>query len=142
MDIKAALQKVTGRVPDDAQVQRIKAIAHELEIPPGDTMLAVLALMDVYYESISAVPAKMAAEADKAAKLAASGAQQEITAQSLACQPSQHANCRLGAKSVGESCPNGQVFCIDMVVPCGVVIHRICDDFQLYSWRSCCGCKD
>jgi hypothetical protein len=78
MDINAALQKVTGRAPDDAQIQRIKAIAHELEIPPGDTMLAVLAIMDVYYGSVSAIPASMATEADKAAKLAASGAQQEI----------------------------------------------------------------
>jgi hypothetical protein len=79
MNMKEAIKQITGQEPSPEQIQRIMSIAHTLDIPSGDPMLAVMAIMDAYYGSISNVPKSMSEQADKAAKTAANNAQQQVT---------------------------------------------------------------
>jgi len=78
MNMREAIKQITGQEPSPEQIQRIMSIAHTLDIPSGDPMLAIMAIMDAYYGSIATVPKAMAEQADKAASVAASKAQQQV----------------------------------------------------------------
>ncbi len=71
MDIRKAIKAITGSEPSNDQVQRIMAIAHQLDMPNGDPMLAMLAVFDVYYGIIVNMPEAAQKAAESAAGLAA-----------------------------------------------------------------------
>ena len=81
-DLRKAIKAVTGKEPDEIQIQRLMAVAHALEIPQNDAMIPILCMLDSYHGLYKGLPAEVArnckAEADAFTKAAVEGAKQTI----------------------------------------------------------------
>lgn len=69
-DIKKAMTLIAGVEPSAAQVQRVQAIAHSLNIPSNDAMFPILLSLDAYYGAFSTLPEQAQQAAKKAAEAA------------------------------------------------------------------------
>lgn len=77
-DIRAAISLIAGVEPTPAQVQRVQAIAHSLDIGPTDAMLPILIALDTYHAAFTDMPAAC----ERAAHAAAISAQHRAAAAS------------------------------------------------------------
>jgi hypothetical protein len=80
VDLPGAFKDITGQEPTPGQVQRVLAVAHKLGISNSDPMLPILAALDAYSGLFAALPERMAAVADSAARTAAGKAQGDVEA--------------------------------------------------------------
>lgn len=81
-DLKEAIKQITGKEPTPEQIQRIQAIAHSLDIPQGDAMFPILAVLDVYHGTFAELPQRMQGTANKIAENAEDAAKSRIAAAS------------------------------------------------------------
>lgn len=91
-DLKKSINLITGTEPTSQQLQRIQAIAHELDIPSNDAMFPILVMLDSYHGAFSRLPAEVAAKnkqaAEQSAQNAATAAQAEVNRAVAALIPS------------------------------------------------------
>lgn len=70
-NMQEAIKLISGRAPTPEQVNRVKAIAHELDIPNNDALMPILIMLDQYHGVFSELPKKMREASDTVAKNAA-----------------------------------------------------------------------
>lgn len=70
-DMQAAIKLISGRAPTPEQVNRVKAIAHELDIPHNDALMPILIMLDQYHGVFAELPKKMRDASDTVANDAA-----------------------------------------------------------------------
>jgi hypothetical protein len=78
--IGQAIKLITGEEPTPEQVHRILAIAHSLDIPGNDAMLAILAALDIYHGAFSSLPANVSRACDEVAERSAKNASEQAQA--------------------------------------------------------------
>lgn len=81
-NLKEAIKQITGKEPTPEQIQRIQAIAYNLDIPQGDAMFPILAVLDVYHGTFAELPQRMQGTANKIAENAEAAAKGRIAAAS------------------------------------------------------------
>jgi len=70
-NIKRAIELITGEKQSLGQLQHVRAIAHELDIPENDAMFPILVALDAYHGVFSKLPEKNNQAATNAAQAAA-----------------------------------------------------------------------
>lgn len=70
-NMRQAIKLISGGEPTHEQVNRVKAIAHELDIPGNDALMPILIMLDQYHGVFSELPDKMNKAAGNAAQNAA-----------------------------------------------------------------------
>jgi hypothetical protein len=78
--IGQAIKQITGKESTPEQVHRIQAIAHSLDIPSNDAMLAILAALDIYHGAFSSLPANVSRACDEVAERSAKNASEQAQA--------------------------------------------------------------
>ncbi len=77
-NIAAAIRTISGSTPSQEDLNRLAAIAHDLDIPRNDAMMPILAALDTYHGLFREMPKAMTVAAAKAALGAETAAKQKI----------------------------------------------------------------
>ncbi|MGA9130158.1 MAG: hypothetical protein WB425_18650 [Terracidiphilus sp.] len=80
INIGQAIKLITGKEPTPQQVEHIQAIAHSLDIPNHDAMLAILAALDTYHGAFSSLPKNVSKACDEVAERSAKNASDQAQA--------------------------------------------------------------
>lgn len=78
MDMRDAIKQITGKEPSDTEIQKVMAIAHALDMPAHDPMIAILVMLDTYHGIYTDLPGNVSKSVSETAKNAATIAEADM----------------------------------------------------------------
>ena len=85
-DVLKKLSEISGRKPSDADIQRIHAVAHALNVSEYDEYLAIIACLDHYFSLYKEMPDKIVDATNQVAAAAREVAESQLASMAAATQ--------------------------------------------------------